>query len=112
MAAKPKPDPVEDLRFEEALEQLEEIVEAMEGDRMPLDEMLTGYERGTRLLKVCQSRIEDAQRKIELIAKKSAGEIELKDFDEAGDDAPASKRSKTSTTAAEPASPSDEIELL
>ncbi|TDU70679.1 exodeoxyribonuclease VII small subunit [Prosthecobacter fusiformis] len=53
--------------FEQAMERLEEIVVLMEGDRMPLDEMVTSYEEGMGLLKVCRQRIDVARRRIEVI---------------------------------------------
>jgi exodeoxyribonuclease VII small subunit len=67
--------------FETALERLEQIVEEMEGDRLPLEELLGRYEEGTRLVKVCQERIGAAEKRIELIAKNAAGVAELSEFD-------------------------------
>jgi exodeoxyribonuclease VII small subunit len=67
--------------FETALERLEQIVEEMEGDRLPLEELLGRYEEGTRLVKVCQERIGAAEKRIELIAKNAAGSAELSEFD-------------------------------
>lgn len=114
MAEKAKADrKEEDSDFEEALGALEGIVEAMESDRMPLAELLTSYEQGTRLLKVCQKRIDEAQAKIELIARKAeSDEIALTDFDPSAEDtssasAPAGKSAKRASE-----QESDEIELL
>ncbi|MEM7147329.1 MAG: exodeoxyribonuclease VII small subunit [Verrucomicrobiota bacterium] len=86
MAAKKKTVEAGDGRdFEEAMEALEEIVEAMESDRMPLAELLTKYDEGTQLLKLCQTRIDEAQAKIEIIARKADGEeVELSEFDASG----------------------------
>jgi exodeoxyribonuclease VII small subunit len=67
--------------FETALERLEQIVEEMEGDKLPLEQLLGRYEEGTRLVKVCQERIGSAEKRIELIARNSAGAVELADFD-------------------------------
>jgi exodeoxyribonuclease VII small subunit len=76
----------EESDFEEALGALEEIVEAMESDRMPLAELLTNYETGTRLLKVCQTRIDEAQAKIELIARRAEGdEVKVTEFEPDGE---------------------------
>ena len=69
--------------FESAIERLEQIVEEMEGDRLPLEELLARYEEGTRLVKVCQERIGAAEKRIELIARSASGEAELSDFDPA-----------------------------
>jgi exodeoxyribonuclease VII small subunit len=61
------------LTFEEAIGQLETIVEAMEAGDVPLAELLTKYEQGTKLLKVCETRLKDAEMKIELLKKQKDG---------------------------------------
>jgi exodeoxyribonuclease VII small subunit len=43
-----------EISFEKAMDRLEEIVVQMEGDRMPLDQMVASYEEGMGLLKVCR----------------------------------------------------------
>ena len=55
------------LTFEDALDQLETLVEAMEAGDTPLAEMLALFEEGNRLLKVCEARLKDAELKIEQI---------------------------------------------
>ncbi|HVU08385.1 MAG TPA: exodeoxyribonuclease VII small subunit [Verrucomicrobiae bacterium] len=63
--------------FEEALEKLESIVEAMESDDLPLETLLAKYEEGSKLVKVCQEKLADAELKIQQL-EKSADEIKLK----------------------------------
>lgn len=77
-----------DTSFEQAMERLEEIVAQMEGDRMPLDEMVASYEEGMRLLKVCRQRIETARRRIEIITADAEGKPTVTDFDPSTADAP------------------------
>jgi len=72
-AAKP-----ENLPFEEALKRLEGIVEAMESEDLPLENLLARFEEGTQLAKVCQSKLADAELKIQLLEKNSAGEPALR----------------------------------
>lgn len=67
--------------FEQAMERLEEIVSAMEGERMALDDMVGSYEEGMRLLKVCRQRIETARRRVEMIAADADGRASLAPFD-------------------------------
>lgn len=55
------------LSFEDAMEELESIVEAMEGEQLPLDELVTRYEEGSALLKHCTSALASAKKRIELI---------------------------------------------
>ena len=57
----------EDLSFEEAMESLDSIVNSLEGERLPLEEMVTAYERGMKLLRVCRTRIDSARQRVELI---------------------------------------------
>ena len=65
------------LPFEEALEKLESIVEAMESAELPLETLLAKYEEGTRLARICQSKLAEADLKIQLLEKNAAGEMKL-----------------------------------
>src|SRR5262245_51910687 len=76
-------DPAQELTFESALTRLESLVTDMEGDRMPLEQLIIAYEEGTKLVKACQQKLTEAEKKIEIIQKRSSGEAELKDFDPA-----------------------------
>jgi exodeoxyribonuclease VII small subunit len=68
------------LPFEEALKKLETIVEAMESEELPLETLLTKYEEGARLAKICQDKLAEAETKIEQLEKNSSGETKLKPF--------------------------------
>lgn len=70
--------PGEPVVFEEALKKLESIVETMEAGDLPLDRMLTQYEEGVRLAQVCQSRLAEAELKIEQLEKNAPGEASLR----------------------------------
>lgn len=59
--------------FEDALAQLESIVEAMEAGDVPLADLLAKFEQGNKLLKVCESRLKEAEMKIELLKKQKDG---------------------------------------
>jgi exodeoxyribonuclease VII small subunit len=61
------------LSFETALTQLETIVETMESGDVPLADLLAKFEQGTKLLKVCETRLKDAELKIELLKKQKDG---------------------------------------
>jgi exodeoxyribonuclease VII small subunit len=69
--------------FEQAMDRLEEIVATMESDRMPLDEMVTSYEEGMKLLQLCRHRIDAARQRIETISLGADGKTELATFDPA-----------------------------
>ncbi|MDF9832205.1 exodeoxyribonuclease VII small subunit [Ereboglobus sp. PH5-5] len=68
------------LSFEQALEQLESIIESMESGDTPLAELLVKFEEGGKLLKICEARLKDAEMKIELLKKQKNGDAELADF--------------------------------
>jgi len=59
--------PAGELKFEAALAELEQIVQNMEGGRLPLEESLEAYRRGSELLKHCQQQLGDAERKIQIL---------------------------------------------
>lgn len=74
------------LSFETALEKLETIVEAMESGDVPLAELLAKFEEGTKLLKVCEARLKDAELKIELLKKQKDGSVTFEKFEPARED--------------------------
>ncbi|UCC92850.1 MAG: exodeoxyribonuclease VII small subunit [Thermoplasmata archaeon] len=55
----------EEMSYEDSLERLEEIVARLESGQLPLDESLELFEEGTRLTKVCQRRLTEAELRIE-----------------------------------------------
>jgi len=78
----------DDLPFEDALKKLETVVEQMEGDELPLETLLARYEEGVKLAKVCQTKLAEAELKIQQLEKNAAGELTLKPLnvaDEAAD---------------------------
>lgn len=73
-------DPKPEISFEEAIQNLEQIVKDMESERLPLDQLVRRYEEGSRLLRTCEQRIREAEQRIELIAAGEAGP-EMKPFE-------------------------------
>jgi exodeoxyribonuclease VII small subunit len=61
------------LSFEDALAQLESIVDTMESGDVPLAELMTRFEEGSKLLKLCETRLKEAELKIELLKKQPEG---------------------------------------
>lgn len=105
--------------FEQAMERLEEIVGAMESDRMPLEEMVDSYEEGMRLLQQCRQQIKDTRQRIELIGLKADGRAELTSFDpdqvEPAEDKPRSTapaRRRPAPSKPESSDADDEIRLF
>lgn len=74
-------NPAKTPPFEDALKKLEGIVEAMESDDLPLETLLTKYEEGSKLVKICQQKLAEAELKIQQLEKSAAGEMKLKPLD-------------------------------
>lgn len=70
-----------DLSFEEALSNLEEIIQRMESGDAPLESLVNHYESGVKLLKMCRDKIDGAEMKIKEAQLKN-GEMIEKDFDD------------------------------
>lgn len=66
--------------FETAMKELEQIVESMENDQLPLDESLKQFERGVELSRICQNSLKQAEQKVEQLVKKH-GELVIEPFD-------------------------------
>jgi len=58
-----------DMCFEEAMEKLEAISSRLAGGNVPLDESISLYEQGVEYYSICKSRLDDANRRIEVIEK-------------------------------------------
>jgi exodeoxyribonuclease VII small subunit len=72
-----QPRPVEELRFSEALAELEAIVAGLEGGELDLEEGLALYERGVALLRASQAKLAEAEQRVTmLMGELDAGEAE------------------------------------
>jgi len=72
-----KDRPAASLSFEEALARLEEILERMNAGTISLEESLKLYEEADQLIASCNKRLNDAERKIEILVKNRNGELTL-----------------------------------
>ena len=59
-----------DISFEEALKDLEKIVEDLNNGDMELEKAITAYEKGIQHKNICEERLKNAQERIELIQNK------------------------------------------
>jgi exodeoxyribonuclease VII small subunit len=55
----------------------------MEGEKLPLEKLLELYEEGTNLVKVCQEKLDSAEKRIEIISRNQSGKPRLTEFDPA-----------------------------
>lgn len=63
-----------DLTFEQAFQQLEEVVEQLESGDLPLEQSLALFERGMVLAKLCESKLDEAEQKVsQLVGAGSEG---------------------------------------
>lgn len=76
--AKPDSKANEDIPFEQALQKLESIVDTMESGELPLEELMARFEEGTRLARVCQTKLAQAETKIQQLEKNAAGALTLR----------------------------------
>ena len=80
--AKPKGQrPIEAMSFEDALDELKEIVAHLEAGEGKLDEAIEAYERGAALKRHCEAKLREAQEKIEKISLGPGGEVKTDAFD-------------------------------
>jgi exodeoxyribonuclease VII small subunit len=71
-----------DIRLEDAMNELQEIVGSLESGQEPLDDSLAKFERGMELLRVCHRQLEHAAQRIEIVTRVDAnGNFQTKDFD-------------------------------
>lgn len=75
-----------EVKFEKALAELRTIVDKLEGGELELDDSLKLFERGVRLIQVCSAKLDDAQRRVEILTKTKDGKKVLKDFPEEGEE--------------------------
>ena len=69
-------------KFETALARLEELVQELEQGDLPLEQSLKLFEEGIKLSRICHVRLEEAERKVEILLKDSAGNIKIHPFEE------------------------------
>jgi len=71
---------MEEMKFEEAINRLEKIVQELEEGEKSLEDSLKLFEEGIRLSKFCSGKLEEAKKKIEILMKSEKGELVAKPF--------------------------------
>ena len=77
-----------DLKFEDCLARLEQIVGALESGNLPLEESLKVFEEGVALARRCGRYLEEAERRIEMLAKDESGALTTRPFAAPADEEP------------------------
>ncbi|MCR8921514.1 exodeoxyribonuclease VII small subunit [Dasania sp. GY-MA-18] len=69
------------INFEKTLDQLEELVEDMEHGDLSLEESLKAFEKGIKLTRDCQSALNEAEQKVQILIEEN-NELSAHDFDD------------------------------
>ncbi len=73
---------MEEISFEQALEELKEIVQTLERGEKPLDEALSLFEKGVSLVTLCTKRLDEVERKVEALLRAEDGQLRTCPFEE------------------------------
>ncbi len=73
-----KDNTIKQNTFEDSLKKLEEIAYNLENGDLKLDESIKAFEKGMELSKFCHQKLEEAERKIELLQKSENGSVKKK----------------------------------
>ncbi|GMG88063.1 exodeoxyribonuclease VII small subunit [Biformimicrobium ophioploci] len=69
------------LSFEDSLAQLEQLVERLESGELPLEEALVDFEKGVKLTRECQQKLQAAEQKVKILLERN-GEISEQPFED------------------------------
>lgn len=68
------------MSYEQALARLEQIIRALENDKIPLEDSLKYYEEGVVIVRRLSAELDEAERKIKILQQNAQGEIVAVDF--------------------------------
>lgn len=67
MSRKSNASPIQPASYGEAVQQLEQLIGALEGGQLPLEELLGQYQRGTELLRYCRERLQAVEDQVKVL---------------------------------------------
>ena len=73
------------ISFEEAMNELEDIVSDMEDGDLPLDNMIATYEQGAKLVAFCNKKLQSMEKRIEVLTQETSNGGEWQDFDKSSE---------------------------
>jgi exodeoxyribonuclease VII small subunit len=73
------------LSFEKAMEQLEQIVQELESEELPLEKAIKKFEEGIKLSKFCNQKLEESEKKVTVLMEGQDGQLQETDRDVADD---------------------------
>ena len=80
--AKQSSDKDQPFNFEQALSELEKLVEKLEQGELPLEQALEQFEQGVKLTRRCQTALKEAEHKVEVLLQEAGEPPQIKDFEE------------------------------
>lgn len=75
-----------DLSFEDAIKELEEITDKMEKGEIPLEESIKLYEKAKKLIRFCEDKLGNVEKRIKELKRDENGNFYLKDIEESGEE--------------------------
>ena len=72
---------MKDIKFEDAVQRLEQIVDQLEAGDLPLEQSLKVFEEGVALARKCAKYLEEAEKRIELLTKDESGLLKAEPFE-------------------------------
>ena len=79
-------------KFEQHLQEVDQVVKSLEGGKLGLEESIEKYEQGMKALRQCYAILDQAEKKIQMLVKEKDGSLAAKDFDPPADEKPARKK--------------------
>ncbi|HYL57467.1 MAG TPA: exodeoxyribonuclease VII small subunit [Candidatus Acidoferrales bacterium] len=73
-------------KFEDELKDLETIVNQIDSGELTLEESITAFERGVALVKALNSKLDEVERKVELLTRSAGGELRTAPFEDSSDE--------------------------
>ena len=92
-----------EISFEQAISELEKLVSEIENGSLPLEKMIDHIERGAKLIKLCQGKLNVMNSKVELLFKDDGNAGEFREFDTS------SERSRAAAQAATVSANQDDL---
>lgn len=72
----------EELTFEAGLKRLEEVLDSLEHGDLALEEAMRAFEEGVQLVRFCQKKLDEVEKRVELLLKDDAGRLFTRPFSE------------------------------
>jgi len=82
MARKKPEEPPAEPSFEASLKRLEEVLDSLEHGDLPLEEAMRAFEEGVKLVRSCHQKLDEVERRVELLLKDEAGRFFTRPFPE------------------------------